>query len=415
MQRCILFFRALAFVYCTLSVFDLPAQMTVDMRAMVNNAAVAIRVKNTAILNTRFNPDSNGIISLDFFFDTDHPRNGTYLATPVAQNFGEIELVFSGLPYVEGDSLTFSVIEELGSGILVEYIFIQGEYRSGAGGAVTVCPIRLECSGANLFLIFDKADVTIGLSSVAPVSIFTPGANLNGHYTPGSVSLTKNAIVLRGVALFGACEAILTGRVVVSINGLTCVFENGTLISVTPCSPWSGYYTSQENCAGVFENCAPALIQLLSENKQALPCRQWKNWHNQCGTSVSINREGKVAIGTTGFSSARLTVKNGIITDRVKVQLPAKMGWGDYVFLEGYNLPALDEVEAFIQARGHLPGVPAGDTIKHAGSIDLAEITAIQQVKVEEIFLYLIRLEEELTQSEQLLALFAALENIGIK
>ena len=148
------------------------------------------------------------------------------------------------------------------------------------------------------------------------------------------------------------------------INGLTCVFQNGHLVNNnSPCSPWGEFYLGNEDCAEYFESCAPEIIELLSDNKFTLPCRQWID-QNVCNTNAFINRPGKVAIGTSKFSSSILTVKNGVLTDKVKVQTCNAGGWCDYVFDEGYPLMPLEEVEAYIEKYRHLPGTPSGSEIE---------------------------------------------------
>ncbi len=107
-----------------------------------------------------------------------------------------------------------------------------------------------------------------------------------------------------------------------------------------------------------------------------------------------------------------LTVKNGIITDKLKV---TNLGWADYVFENDYPLMPLDEVEAYIAKYNHLPDTPGGKEVAAAGSFELGETTINQQVKIEEIFLHLIELEEETKALESVLFLQETLNRRWIK
>lgn len=91
--------------------------------------------------------------------------------------------------------------------------------------------------------------------------------------------------------------------------------------------------------------------------------------------------------GGINVSNYSLFVKGGILTEEVRVSLQST--WADYVFLKGYKLPALEEVETQIKEKGHLRNVPSAKEIKENG-IELGEMSKIQQEKIEELTLYLI-------------------------
>ncbi len=55
----------------------------------------------------------------------------------------------------------------------------------------------------------------------------------------------------------------------------------------------------------------------------------------------------------------RLFVKDGIHTEKIKVDIAANNGWADYVFEPDYNLMPLTQVEQFIKQNRHLPEVPS--------------------------------------------------------
>lgn len=395
---------------------NLTAQTTPELEAFVVEGSVAIRASSSSVYNTRFVLEQDSTVALDFYFAPDHPANGRYSAAPATQITGEVLLKFTGLPYLEADSLTFSAVEIFGNGSVGEYIFKHGTYR-GAGDFVNQCPIQIDCTplgiGRNLWLYFDPSQIQIGAMSATSISVFSPDhPEINGNYGLGAYSLQSNALVARDFWSPAACEEALLGRIVIQINGLTCIFENGSPVSSPACSPWGEYYQNNPNCAGIMENCLSQILQLLTDNKSTLACEQWTDKGHHCSTTGAINRTGKVAIGTSGFSSSRLTVKNGIVTDQAKVQ---QTGWGDYVFDAGYPLLPLTDVEAHIQQHRHLPGMPSAADVETSGGLDIGAITVMQQVKIEELFLHLIALEIEVLALEQEVAFWELLDKIKLK
>ena len=69
-------------------------------------------------------------------------------------------------------------------------------------------------------------------------------------------------------------------------------------------------------------------------------------------------------------------------------------GWSDFVFQNGYSLPSLSEVEKFISANKHLPGIPTEAEVKKDG-ITLGNISSKLLQKIEELTLYVIDLEKK--------------------
>lgn len=69
--------------------------------------------------------------------------------------------------------------------------------------------------------------------------------------------------------------------------------------------------------------------------------------------------------------------------------------WSDFVFTNDYNLPAISEVDSYIQINKHLPGVPSEHEILKNG-LDVGDMQAIQQQKIEELTLYIIQLQKQI-------------------
>lgn len=157
-------------------------------------------------------------------------------------------------------------------------------------------------------------------------------------------------------------------------------------------------------------------FEFVSAGKAYVRAYRGVSWDTylQFMTSVSTNTggepsvrmhiagNGNIGIGTTN-PQALLAVNGDIFAKKVKV---TQTGWPDYVFSKTFPLPSLDEVNAYIKAEQHLPGVPSAEEIDKNG-IDVGEMQKIQMQKIEELTLYMIQLKEE---NELLKTKVAALE-----
>lgn len=101
---------------------------------------------------------------------------------------------------------------------------------------------------------------------------------------------------------------------------------------------------------------------------------------------------GNVAIGGTYASGYKLSVDGKVMCEELKVQLSGS--WPDYVFEENYELTPLDELEAEIEAKGHLPGIPSAQEVESEG-ISVGEMQKKMMEKIEELTLYVIDLKKE--------------------
>ncbi len=66
----------------------------------------------------------------------------------------------------------------------------------------------------------------------------------------------------------------------------------------------------------------------------------------------------------------------------------------DYVFDENYDLKSLREVESYVKANKHLPGVPSASEMEQNG-MSVSSMSNVLLEKVEELTLHMIRLEKE--------------------
>ncbi len=77
--------------------------------------------------------------------------------------------------------------------------------------------------------------------------------------------------------------------------------------------------------------------------------------------------------------------------------------WPDYVFTPEYRLRPLRELEAYVRAHRHLPGLPSSEEIKQQG-IPLVQTQAQLLEKIEELTLYVIQLQKEVDSLKARLA-----------
>jgi len=98
----------------------------------------------------------------------------------------------------------------------------------------------------------------------------------------------------------------------------------------------------------------------------------------------------------------KLFVKDGIKTEKVKVDVASTNGWADYVFMKDYKLNSLEEIEKHIKEKGHLPNIPSAEEVVKNG-INLGEMDAKLLEKIEELTLYSIDQNKQIkSQGEQL-------------
>jgi hypothetical protein len=113
----------------------------------------------------------------------------------------------------------------------------------------------------------------------------------------------------------------------------------------------------------------------------------------------TVQNPNRVIIGdfstTPNFPGLyNLYVKNGILTEEVKIAGVASSEWADYVFAKKYKLRSLSEVENFVKINRHLPGIPSAEEVSKDG-INVGKIEAKLLEKIEELTLYMIEMKKE--------------------
>ena len=112
------------------------------------------------------------------------------------------------------------------------------------------------------------------------------------------------------------------------------------------------------------------------------------------GENLKNTNSGGVVVGEVSSTPAgyKLYVAGGVLTEKVKVAVKSTADWSDRVFDPSYRLRSLSEVSRFIDKNKHLPGVASAEEVVQEG-VDVGQMQAKLLEKVEELTLYMIKLE----------------------
>jgi hypothetical protein len=110
---------------------------------------------------------------------------------------------------------------------------------------------------------------------------------------------------------------------------------------------------------------------------------------------MTILKDGTIGIGTKNTYGYLLAVNGTAIFTKAKVKTAGM--WPDYVFGNNYQLPDLKALAQYLQTHHHLPGIPDQNAVQQEG-IDLAEHAAALLKKVEELTLYAIQQDKQLSE-----------------
>lgn len=133
----------------------------------------------------------------------------------------------------------------------------------------------------------------------------------------------------------------------------------------------------------------------------------------------NIRTSGKLMVGDINdptintMTDVSLAVNGGALFTSATVKLNSN--WPDYVFTQNYDLKSLEEVEKYIQEKGHLPNIPSAKEVTDSG-IDLGAMDANLLKKIEELTLYSIEQNKMIKrQSEHIQKMEQVIEKILLK
>lgn len=226
------------------------------------------------------------------------------------------------------------------------------------------------------------SDMAFSTNRTAPQMIIKPNGNVGiGTTTPShKLQVEKGALMLVGpVAGFGGPQLLFTDDLSTHPNGRWAI----EYLTADPTRPSMGGLNFWEP----FPNAGTAgnyTLFLKDDGK--------------VGMGVTDDNTDSKFCASAFAGNYRLYVNGGILTDKVKVAVYCSAQWADYVFDKDYKLKPLNEVEDFVKANKHLPGVPSAEELVQKGGIDVNEMFAKQMEKIEELTLYVISLQKEIKQ-----------------
>lgn len=211
--------------------------------------------------------------------------------------------------------------------------------------------------------------------------------NTNGiHYDAGNVGV--------------GTSAISTAKLCIQSNN-----ENAVQLTATPSNTNSTVFTTFVN-AGATGTSETAKAYNLVENgfermniygDGTISINKRANWDgNAHGLKAIIVNEQN---GNTGTPQEKFVVYNDgrVFAREIKVSLINP--WPDYVFEKNYHLMPLSDLRSYIFTNKHLPNMKSAIEMKNEG-LDMEKTLNKQQEKIEELTLYILQLEERLSNLE---------------
>lgn len=128
----------------------------------------------------------------------------------------------------------------------------------------------------------------------------------------------------------------------------------------------------------------------------------WKPWLSDDGTGgngyknyvLYLRNDGRVSIGSSCVpSDALFGVAGKMYAREIEVNIA---NWCDSVFAPNYKLLSFEELREFIKQNQHLPGIKSEKEVLESKSVNLMEMNLELLRKVEELHLYVLKLEEKI-------------------
>lgn len=121
--------------------------------------------------------------------------------------------------------------------------------------------------------------------------------------------------------------------------------------------------------------------------------------------NLDVNGTGRYANGViigapsyTTYANAWSAGYNCLVKGKLGAEelvVLAYASWPDYVFEKNYKLLSLQEVEAYIKAHNHLPGVTSAEEMKSKDGIEVGKMQTKLLEKIEELTLYAIEADKK--------------------
>ncbi|MBP6557337.1 MAG: hypothetical protein KAX93_00585 [Flavobacterium sp.] len=275
---------------------------------------------------------------------------------------------------------------------------------SNGGGSFTL-PTFTDTDAQSLALSGNVLSISNGNSVTLPnfVDTDTDGQNLtltgNVLSISNGNSVTLPADVPQTLSQSGNTITLSNGGG--SFNLPTTSVTAGTNVTVTGTGTVASPYVVSANDTSIYANNGIINQATTISGNRVVDMNNSNIWFNTANSTSN----GKIYIGsntaypnTTG--NYKLFVEGGILTEKVKVALRSSANWADYVFAKDYKLMPLKEVEQFVLANKHLPGIDSAEVLAQNG-IDVAEMQSKQMEKIEELTLYIIDQDKKIEVQEK--------------
>jgi hypothetical protein len=267
--------------------------------------------------------------------------------------------------------------------------------------------------GINTFAPSHKLHVLSSIGAGIGTSISTPNPTLEGaltlypgntgtwyhidnrgsggmHFSGGGTRGSEEIMCLQayGARLWLGARTATTGSPLLpAIDGKLTISEDAT-----------------SSTGGYAAYASPILFRVERRNNTSSTAYKLISAGDNANETFVVWSNGKVEIGsgTSGTAGRRIpsspnndckfSVDGKAVAREILVTNTSS--WADYVFSENYKLPSLTDVETYIQANKHLPGIPTTQEVEENG-IALGEIQGKLLEKIEQLTLYMIEMKKQ--------------------
>lgn len=176
--------------------------------------------------------------------------------------------------------------------------------------------------------------------------------------------------------------------------------SGGPFSTYTPNSDYRITYMPEDNGTTPYQYSLPGALYFYPYIPEV-----YQFGSRQDFSVLVLGSNHKIGMGTDQFSCTscadyRLFVKDGIKTEKVKVEIAANNDWADYVFKKDYKLLPLKDLQSYIEKEGHLPEVPTTEEAIENG-IELKEMNILLLKKIEELTLYTLQQQKNIEEQNK--------------
>lgn len=245
------------------------------------------------------------------------------------------------------------------------------------GGVFIDCPglrvcgtLKTECFTATRHLISEAGDmVTFGGGAVT-IDCNAPGEGDFIAYGPLGDFIAEHGNFL-------AKEGTVTAQGDITSQTGSITATNGSIVAGQNIVAASGDVSASQNVEALLGDVVAQTGNVIANQDLSV-----ENGNARIGVAAADMPAGY-----------RLAVAGNIICEEVRVALPGT--WPDYVFDENYKLHTPAEIEQFIKANNHLPGIPSAAEVAENG-VTLGDMQARLLEKIEELTLLVIEQQKQI-------------------